>query len=106
PTDEADFQFHMAIATSTNNARFKAFLEHVGRRMIPRVKFMTMMGGIDPLPNRDHPILEEHREIADAILARDPEKAREAMRRHLVTGIKRYRALTVRRLTNQDKTGG
>ncbi|TIX67724.1 MAG: FCD domain-containing protein, partial [Mesorhizobium sp.] len=51
-------------------------------------------------------ILEEHREIADAILARDPEKAREAMRRHLVTGIKRYRALTVRRSTNQSKSGG
>jgi DNA-binding FadR family transcriptional regulator len=103
PTDEADFQFHMAIATATNNARFKAFLEHVGRRMIPRVKFKTMMGGVDPLPNRDHPILEEHREIADAILARDPEKAREAMRRHLVTGIKRYRALTVRRPAEERK---
>ncbi|WEX74454.1 FadR family transcriptional regulator [Sinorhizobium numidicum] len=105
PTDEADFQFHMAIAAATNNARFKAFLEHVGRRMIPRVKFKTVMGGVDPLPSRDQPILEEHREIADAILARDPDKAREAMRRHLVTGIKRYRALTVRRTTGEDNSG-
>ena len=93
PTDEADFQFHMAIATATNNGRFKTFLEHVGRRMIPRVKFRTVMGGVDPLPNRDAPILEEHREIAEAILARDTDRAREAMRRHLVTGIKRYRSL-------------
>lgn len=94
PTDEADFQFHMAIATATNNTRFRTFLEHVGRRMIPRVKFRTVMGGVDPLPNRDEPILLEHREIAEAILARDPDRAREAMRRHLVTGIKRYRSLT------------
>lgn len=94
PTDEADFSFHMAIATATNNARFSTFLEHVGRRMIPRVKFRTVMGGVDPLPSRDEPILQEHRDIAEAILARDPDKAREAMRRHLVTGIKRYRSLT------------
>lgn len=94
PTDEADFQFHFAIAAATNNARFRTFLEHVGRRMIPRVKFRTMMGGVDLLPSRDAPILNEHREIADAILARDSDRAREAMRRHLVTGIKRYRSLT------------
>lgn len=94
PTDEADFRFHMAIATATNNARFRTFLEHIGRRMIPRVKFRSVMGGVDPLPSRDQPILQEHRDIADAILARDPDKAREAMRRHLVTGIKRYRSLT------------
>ncbi|MDY6949610.1 FadR/GntR family transcriptional regulator [Pseudorhizobium marinum] len=94
PTDEADFHFHMAIATATNNARFRTFLEHVGRRMIPRVKFRTVMGGVDPLPSRDAPILEEHRDIAESIMARDPDRAREAMRRHLVTGIKRYRSLT------------
>jgi Transcriptional regulators len=50
--------------------------------------------GSGPLPSRDAPILDEHREIAEAILARDPDRAREAMRRHLVTGIKRYRSLT------------
>lgn len=94
PTDDADFQFHMAVATATNNNRFRTFLEHVGRRMIPRVKFRTVMGGVDPLPSRDQPILQEHRDIAEAILARDPDRAREAMRLHLVTGIKRYRSLT------------
>ncbi|HLP67293.1 MAG TPA: FadR/GntR family transcriptional regulator [Rhizobium sp.] len=102
PTDEADFEFHMAIATATNNTRFRTFLEHVGRRMIPRVKFRTVMGGIDPLPSRDAPILEEHREIADAVLAGDPDRAREAMRRHLVTGIKRYRSLTGSRRGQKD----
>jgi DNA-binding FadR family transcriptional regulator len=97
PTDDADFAFHIAIANATNNARFRTFLDHVGRRMIPRVKFRTVMGGLDPLPSRDEPILEEHRNIADAIMARDPDLAREAMRKHLVTGIKRYRALASRR---------
>ncbi|GGA86041.1 GntR family transcriptional regulator [Brucella endophytica] len=94
PTDAADFRFHVAIAAATNNARFKAFLEQIGKRIIPRVKFRTVMGGVDPLPSRDQIILAEHAAIADAILAQDPDQAREAMRRHLLTGIMRYRALT------------
>jgi DNA-binding FadR family transcriptional regulator len=94
PTDEADFNFHMAIAQATNNRRFKAFLEQVGRRIIPRVKFRSVMGGVDPLPSRDKILFAEHTEVAEAIWARDPERAREAMRRHLLGGIKRYRALT------------
>ena len=106
PTDEADFQFHMAIAAATNNGRFRAFLEHIGRRMIPRVKFRSVMGGVDPLPSRDEPILREHRDIAEAIMARDPDRAREAMRRHLVTGIKRYRSLTSWRQDQKEDEGG
>ena len=92
-TDESDFRFHMAIAAATNNTRFKTFLEHIGRRMIPRVKLRTVMGGFDPLPNRDHTILQEHQAIADAIFASDVDSARAAMRRHLLIGIQRYRSL-------------
>lgn len=95
-TDESDFRFHMAIAAATNNARFKTFLEHIGRRMIPRVKLRTVMGGVDPLPNRDHTILAEHEEIAEAIFDSDIDRARDAMRRHLLIGIQRYRSLTRR----------
>lgn len=100
-TDEADFAFHMAVAKATNNTRFRAFLEHVGKRIIPRVKFRSAMGGIDPLPNRDGVILKEHEAVADAISGRDSEGAREAMRHHLQGGIKRYRALTRVRASEQ-----
>lgn len=93
-TDQADFDFHLAVAAATNNTRFKSFLDHVGRRIIPRVKFRNLMGGVDPLPNRDDILLAEHTEVAEAIWARDPERARAAMRKHLQGGIKRYRALT------------
>ncbi|NDW05960.1 FadR/GntR family transcriptional regulator [Jiella pacifica] len=92
-TDNADFDFHMAIAAATNNERFKLFLSHIGQRIIPRVKFRRAMGGIDPLPNRDRQLLAEHAEVAEAIWNRDPERARDAMRRHLLGGIKRYRAI-------------
>jgi GntR family transcriptional regulator, transcriptional repressor for pyruvate dehydrogenase complex len=96
PTEEADFAFHMAVARATNNQRFEAFLSHLGRRTIPRVKFRSAMGGVDPLPNRDAELHAEHERVADAIFARDPEAAREAMRRHLIGGMERYRALTRR----------
>lgn len=95
-TDESDFRFHMAIAAATNNARFRTFLEHIGRRMIPRVKFRSAMGGVDPLPSRDNTILAEHTDIAEAIFDSDVDRARDAMRRHLLIGIQRYRALTRR----------
>lgn len=92
-TDESDFRFHMAIATATKNGRFRAFLAHLGRPMIPRVK-------LNPLPNRDHIILAEHTEIAEAIFASDVDRARDAMRRHLLCGIQRYRAVTCRNATS------
>ena len=92
PTDEADFCFHMAIAAATNNARFKSFLGHIGRRMIPRVKLRSITGGVD-LPSRDHTILAEHSAIAAAISAGDAELAREAMRTHLQIGLQRYRSM-------------
>ncbi|NYT84794.1 FadR/GntR family transcriptional regulator [Pollutimonas harenae] len=91
-TDEADFQFHMAIAAATNNARFRLFLEHIGRRVIPRVKLRSITGGVN-LPSRDHTILTEHTAIAVAIFAGDAEAARESMRTHLQIGLQRYRSM-------------
>src|SRR3546814_6146386 len=79
-TDESDFRFHTAIAAATNNSRFKTFLEHIGRRMIPRVKFRTVMGGVDPLPSRDHRSAEHTSElqslmrISDAVLCLNKKK--------------------------------
>lgn len=93
-TADADFAFHLSVAAATNNRRFRAFLEHIGKRVIPRIQFRSVMGGVDPLPNRDLILLAEHDAIVEAILQRDPEAAREAMRCHLLGGIKRYRTLT------------
>lgn len=99
-TDEADYEFHMAIADATNNPRFRLFLEHIGYRMIPRFKLRSITGGID-LPSRDPDILVEHRAIADAIFAGDIEKARNSMFQHLQTGLQQYRAIA-RRLSALD----
>ena len=90
---DEDLGFHRAIAEATGNAEFPRFLQFIGRHLIPR---RTVAG----LPERMGGqraylaiIQEEHRRIADAIAARDPKAAREAMRRHLTRSLDRYRKL-------------
>jgi DNA-binding FadR family transcriptional regulator len=88
-----DLGFHRAIAQATGNPEFVRFLQFIGRHLIPR---RTVSG----LPERMGGqraylalIQEEHRRIYDAIAARDPKAAREAMRRHLTRSLDRYRKL-------------
>ncbi|MGD1877004.1 MAG: FadR/GntR family transcriptional regulator [Kiloniellaceae bacterium] len=93
PTAAEDFAFHVAVAEAANNQRFKEFLAFLGRRTIPRAQLREAAGGaIEPLAS-DERLYREHCDIFEAILARDPDGAREAMRRHLAGSMTRYRAL-------------
>lgn len=91
PTVEADYEFHMAVATATNNRFYVDVLRHFGARTIPRGQFPTL-----PEAN-DRAYLEkvhaEHVEILAAIADQDPERARLAMRGHLMASQRRYRFL-------------
>ena len=96
---EEDIGFHRAIAEATGNPEFPRFLQFIGRHLIPR---RTVAG----LPERMGGqraylalIQEEHQRIYDAIAAREPKAAREAMRRHLTRSLERYRKLA----TDQKK---
>ncbi|GAB4393969.1 MAG: FadR/GntR family transcriptional regulator [Kiloniellaceae bacterium] len=92
-TEAEDFAFHVAVAEAANNQRFKEFLAFLGRRTIPRSQLRRAAGGsIEPLAS-DEELYREHCAIFEAILARDPDAAREAMRRHLAGSMARYRAL-------------
>ncbi len=93
PTAAEDFAFHVAIAEAANNQQFKEFLAFLGRRTIPRSQLRQAVGeSIEP-PASDDKLYGEHCAIFEAILARDPEAARDAMRRHLAGSMERYRAL-------------
>lgn len=88
---EEDIAFHRAIAEATGNPEFPRFLQFIGRHLIPRRTVSGVperMGGQRPYLALIH---EEHRRIYDAIAARDPGAARQAMRRHLTRSIERYR---------------
>ncbi|MBO6719841.1 MAG: FadR family transcriptional regulator [Rhizobiaceae bacterium] len=91
-TFDADFAFHLAIADATNNPRFREVLEMLGRSVIPRTSLQTGNDEKTSVPYLEK-IQAEHREIADAISARNEEGARDAMRTHLRGSLSRYREL-------------
>lgn len=90
PTTEADFAFHLAIADATNNPRFRDFLEMMGRHVIPRAFLRSAANGPTPQGYLQQ-IQAEHRQIAEAIAARDEDAARDAVRTHLKGSQQRYR---------------
>lgn len=85
-----DFAFHAAIARATNNRYFENFLSEMGKRTIPR-------GNLSPASESQayHDYMQqlaaEHELIMAALEARDPEMAAEAMRKHLLGSLARYR---------------
>ncbi|GLQ56401.1 FadR/GntR family transcriptional regulator [Devosia nitrariae] len=91
PTVEADFAFHMSVATATNNRYFVDSLARFGPRAIPRSQFPTLPGANDKQYLLG--VLEEHDRILEAIADQDAEGARLAMRKHLTGSQKRYRRL-------------
>jgi GntR family transcriptional regulator, transcriptional repressor for pyruvate dehydrogenase complex len=92
-TEAEDFAFHVAIAEAANNQQFKEFLAFLGRRTIPRSQLRQAVGASIAPPVSDDTLYGEHCAIFEGILARDPEAARAAMRRHLAGSMERYRAL-------------
>lgn len=91
-TEKEDFNFHVAIARATNNQHFVEFLTLVGQRTIPRAR-LREEAGLTRKPETEQRLNAEHREILDAIIERDSERAAKAMRAHLVGGSNRYRKL-------------
>ncbi|MBB4229512.1 DNA-binding FadR family transcriptional regulator [Rhizobium mongolense] len=91
PTVEADYEFHMAIAAATNNRFYVDVLRHFGPRSIPRGQFPTLPEAHDrAYLDKVH---AEHIEILEAIADQEPERARQAMRAHLLASQRRYRML-------------
>ncbi|KAA0969453.1 FadR family transcriptional regulator [Aureimonas fodinaquatilis] len=89
-TADADFALHISIAAATNNHRFREFLEMIGRDIIPRAAL-----GVDKaeLKSNVERLQKEHAQIIDAVLDGDVERARDAMRVHLLGGRQRYRMI-------------
>lgn len=89
-----DFAFHSAIASATGNTQFPRILEYLGRFIIIPRQTIVM----DPARQTEataylRTLVDEHRAIAAAVLARDPAAARKAMRDHLARSCERYRGM-------------
>jgi DNA-binding FadR family transcriptional regulator len=91
-TADSDFRFHFQIARATQNRYFAEVMGHLGRATIPSSRIPAVDIGhsgirLDYLRLVHH----AHESIYDAILRRDPEGARAAMRAHLTHSRDRLR---------------
>jgi GntR family transcriptional repressor for pyruvate dehydrogenase complex len=93
PAITEDFAFHCAIAAASGNPRFAAFLEYLGRHVIPRQSIRVGVGPPEVQRRYLERIQREHGRIYAAIRAGRAGSAREAMRAHLSRSIKRYRRI-------------
>ncbi|MFZ6814765.1 FadR/GntR family transcriptional regulator [Undibacterium sp. Rencai35W] len=88
---DADVQFHLLIAQATDNRYFVEILSHLGNTIIPRARLNTASLVQDDAEKYLERVNREHEDIYDAILRKDPEAARAAMRTHLSNSRERLR---------------
>jgi GntR family transcriptional repressor for pyruvate dehydrogenase complex len=90
----ADLVFHMAIANASHNSVLARFLEELRQPVRSWMEQKaSLFGGYDQ-------VFEQHEKVLQAILARDPAKARKAMRDHLTAVGER---LTAALLKQEDR---
>jgi GntR family transcriptional repressor for pyruvate dehydrogenase complex len=85
-----DFHFHLQIAYSTGNRYFADIMSHLGTNTIPRTRVDAIHDSAAQMQYL-HLVDDEHRKIFDAIIRRDPEGSRAAMRAHLTSSRERLR---------------
>ena len=93
PAPDADWGFHLAVATATGNRHFVRFMEGLGPRAIPRSVAPRAVSLTPADARRESKLLEEHFAVFRAISDRNPDAARAAMRAHLDGAMARYRHL-------------
>jgi DNA-binding FadR family transcriptional regulator len=82
--EDADRRFHIRIAEITGNSAMHAVVEMLweARDRSPQYRFLTDKAHVARVVPRE----DEHAKILDALVSRDPAKARAAMRLH-ITGV-------------------
>jgi GntR family transcriptional repressor for pyruvate dehydrogenase complex len=91
-TADPDFQFHLQVAYATANAYFADVMSHLGMATIPSSRVPAVEKAIDEVRVQYLRLVNQaHEGIYDAILRRDPEGARAAMRAHLTHSRDRLR---------------
>jgi DNA-binding FadR family transcriptional regulator len=93
---DQDFAFHCQIAAATGNPQFTHFLEYLGRFIIPRQTVRVSVGVAAERRGYLETIQSEHRAIVEAVRGHAVQKARAAMRSHLLNSRKRYQKLAAR----------
>ncbi|GAB7386884.1 FadR/GntR family transcriptional regulator [Bacillaceae bacterium] len=85
---EEDFQFHMAVVKASGNSMMARTLRLISDAFLKGL-YKSRSHSLT-VPGKTRLVLEEHREIYRAIEQRNPERARQALLRHLENVKKRY----------------
>ena len=88
-TDEgiaADLAFHRALAAATHNEYFPLVLGFIAERISQAIRAARARAVLEEIVEIT---IAEHQAIRDAIAVRDPLKAREVMRQHVVGAASR-----------------
>lgn len=80
---EEDYTFHHAIAEATGNPCFTTFYTKLRHSIIPRANLLDAEMNPTGTGKYLSKVEGEHTDIVEAILAREPQRARDMMLRHL-----------------------
>ena len=86
--DDNDFAFHMAVAEASRNAFFAETVASVRNQVLFSISLSRSLYWRRPA-GRTRSVAAEHRTVFEAIRDGDPERARAAMRRHIMNVRKR-----------------
>lgn len=85
-----DAAFHLAVAEASQNSDIVDFLILIGQTAVSNAPFNNAK---EILVSYEYEVLEEHQEIMLAIINGEPDRAADAMERHLSRTIERYLSL-------------
>lgn len=86
---DADIAFHAEIAKATGNEYINTFINYIGLQIRQSIHLAREAGSEETVID---PTVAEHRAIYEALLSRDPDRARHAMRIHVVRAAERVAA--------------
>jgi GntR family transcriptional regulator, transcriptional repressor for pyruvate dehydrogenase complex len=87
---KADFEFHLAVATCSENPHFLSILRTLGQEIIIDLRLEHAKANPKERKTYIKRIQREHGEVLEAIERQDENAARRAMRRHLNESLERY----------------
>ncbi|HQZ11374.1 MAG TPA: FadR/GntR family transcriptional regulator [Devosia sp.] len=106
PTGSADLAFHRAIAAATGNPHYAEILASLGEKAIPCDVTSPWSTEHTQSAAYQQQLMAEHLAILNAIVARDADGARTAMRQHLGSSYERYRGRLSGRATATETRAG
>ncbi|QSO49262.1 FadR/GntR family transcriptional regulator [Alicyclobacillus mengziensis] len=79
--EEADWEFHYAIARASHNPYMRSIMDDIAERM--KSSLRTSRLTLYRIPGENAKLIFQHRQVLSAIRERDPERASYAMHVHL-----------------------